>query len=498
MGMNTRSVPALAIAVLVGSSLVACSARPAPSGSPDRPGPTASGSVSVPSAPPTGAPPGSPLAPPTGAPGTPASFPVRAGELGVSGRPDAIDLDTGLDGDLYVAVEADQGVVLGRIDAAGKPRPGWPILLPSTGECGRPLSAEDGSVRIICRTDDDQGNIAFAFDADARALSGWPVRFPGELQFWEHRRQPRVEDGRMTVISLEPIEEGENGDTMILNTRLVSIDASGTVDAAELITFSCCYSTPRLGPDGIGWMVESFGLNDRIVSRLTAFDGGGIRAGWPIEFEGDASLPAFAGDRAIVVVGSEDDAVSRTLVFDADGHELAGSAELPIRSTSEWQGAGEEIAPPLATADGSAWVVSTGTATTVYRLDPAGHVVSGWPYRSEQPLEALGSCGNNGDTGCGYWLTRPALGPDGTLYLLHPAAPGAGGIITAVGPDGRVVDGWPVTLQRAGSSFQAVVVGPDGTIWATASEPEADGLSVTLVALEPDSSVRYKLTVAEP
>jgi hypothetical protein len=97
-------------------------------------------------------------------------------------------------------------------------------------------------------------------------------------------------------------------------------------------------------------------------------------------------------------------------------------------------------------------------------------------------------------TGCGVWLSIPAVGPGDVLYL-----PQAGRRLVAIGPDGRVRPGWPVVLTRPGAEFWSVVVGSDGTAYALAIEPEAgDRTSSTILAIAPDGTVRYRTTVVDP
>ena len=62
-----------------------------------------------------------------------------------------------------------------------------------------------------------------------------------------------------------------------------------------------------------------------------------------------------------------------------------------------------------------------------------------------------------------------------------------------------MIDGWPVTLTRRGSEFWSIVVGPDGTAYAMAIEPEPNGShSATILAIAPDSDIRYNVTIVEP
>jgi hypothetical protein len=80
----------------------------------------------------------------------------------------------------------------------------------------------------------------------------------------------------------------------------------------------------------------------------------------------------------------------------------------------------------------------------------------------------------------------------------------AGGSVVAIGLDGKVVPGWPVRLKRAGSEFWYGKVGPDGTVFVDAYEPEPrlrrcpEAMSLTTLALRPDGSVRYRVTLVDP
>ena len=72
-------------------------------------------------------------------------------------------------------------------------------------------------------------------------------------------------------------------------------------------------------------------------------------------------------------------------------------------------------------------------------------------------------------------------------------------LVVAVGGDGKIVAGWPVTLTRAGAGFWSTAVTANGTVYAQAVEPEAGGAtSTTILAIAPDSTVRSRTTVLEP
>jgi hypothetical protein len=137
--------------------------------------------------------------------------------------------------------------------------------------------------------------------------------------------------------------------------------------------------------------------------------------------------------------------------------------------------------------------------TTVVGVGPSGHVMAGWPYRSDTGYQAIGYS-PPGDVDEGMSLAAPELGPGNILFLLHGAkGPSAnGGSIVAIGPDGRVRPGWPVELKRPGAEFWSVVVGSDGTAYALAVEPETgDTSSASILAIAPDSTVLYTTTIID-
>ena len=137
--------------------------------------------------------------------------------------------------------------------------------------------------------------------------------------------------------------------------------------------------------------------------------------------------------------------------------------------------------------------------TRVYALDSSLAIVDGWPFEPAAALERPDPWRGTEGISCPA-QARPAVASDGTLYLpLQARNPTVGGSIVAVGGDGRVRAGWPVELRRPGAEFWAVSVGPDGTAYALAIEPEGGGASsATVVAIAPDSTVRYAVTIAEP
>jgi hypothetical protein len=416
---------------------------------------------------------------------------------------------------LYVLISARQTVlsgsasrsVLALLDANGQPRPGWPIALvgwtcdnPSPGTPPwSPLLAADGSVRIVCQADSTEAGIhsrAFAFDPTGRSMAGWPVDLPGEV--WGS--QARVVSDRLFVVAHAFSQPDPATGQYSGAWWLMTVAADGTLQVGRRYDAPDAQNSGsmQLGPDGTGYQVAYMDS----ATEITAFDLDGVRAGWPVRIGGYSSGPAFGPDGRIYVTAElTDPRNTRTLVFDRNGRAVpVGSDVLPIDAMSTWTGAGPGQPATFVAEDGTTFLVSNaGARTTVFGLDPSGQVMAGWPYRAATGLQWQGSCGPD-VTGCGVWLAAPAIGPGNVLYLAQ-AAPNAsvGGSLVAVGPNGRVRPGWPVVLARAGAEFRSVVVGPDGTAYAVVVEPEGGGrYSATLLAIAPDSTVRYRAVIVEP
>jgi hypothetical protein len=160
-----------------------------PSVGPPSTAPSSGPSLPVPSAEPSVAPSPTPTATAPVASATPslpsdtdipATLPIKGSgrDLGTQ-----IRMAPGAEGGLFVSVPGRGGDVLTLLDASGKPRQGWPILLRGMEACDRLLPVFDGSVRIICietPPEDEDGlngvvELAFAFGPDGRRLDGWPV-----------------------------------------------------------------------------------------------------------------------------------------------------------------------------------------------------------------------------------------------------------------------------------------------------------------------------------
>jgi hypothetical protein len=155
---------------------------------------------------------------------------------------------------------------------------------------------------------------------------------------------------------------------------------------------------------------------------------------------------------------------------------------------------------PRVARDGTVFVYSE-LDTAVYALDSSQAIMPGWPFAPATPL-VRARPGYESEHEAGYCPlpVPPSVGPDSTLYLaLEARNESVGGSLVAVGPDGRVRPGWPVELRRPGAEFWSVVVGPDGTAYALAIEPEAgDTSSASILAIAPDSTVRWTSTIIDP
>ena len=295
----------------------------------------------------------------------------------------------------------------------------------------------------------------------------------------------------------------------------MTIVADGTVGEGARVEYStdcCAPDTWAIGPDKVayGVMRRANDTGTQATSQLIAVSNAGVPAGFPVALEGVASTPAFDRDGrlhvtvATVSVDSPYHGPARTLVFDRNGQPVAGgSGDLGLVASDTCvgiEGSCEGPAAPLVGPDGTAFVIGAGSQGTIAaRVMPSGEMTGGWPYRTDAEHQAASFC-EPGDVCEGYNLAMPAISPDNVLYLIHRAATeSTGGSVEAIGPNGRVVSGWPVGLQRAGSGFWSVVVGSDGTVYALAIEPEpGDGSSATILGIAPDSTVRYTTTIVDP
>ena len=366
-------------------------------------------------------------------------------------------------------------------------------------------------MRAVCATSHPAGTRAFAYDHAGRQLAGWPADLLGNLDEWD-RERPRLVDGDLYLVlhSRDPA-----------SATLVRVAADGTVRTGAnlwglVAGDSSAWSIGEvpIGLDGTAYAMAY--TADLSRSEIVAATIEGPLPGWPVRIDGYASRPAFGPDgRVYVIVGLPGGSSSEVLAFTRDGRAIPGwPVELPIAAPEAWNGAGDVLAAPVVAPDGSAFVVAEEgdypfNGTTAYAIDKSGNLRAGWPDRTSTGLVWAGECGCSA-TGCGSWRSDPVAAPDGSLHLLQLApSAGTGGSVVAVGMDGAVKAGWPVVLRRAGAQFSSVAVGPDGTAFALAIEPEEYlppdecGVktsldSATILAINPDGTVRYRTTIVSP
>jgi hypothetical protein len=518
----------LASLLLVAMLLTGCggsSGSPAaspPTGGPATSSPTASSPVTSPTSPlsaaPTPVPSPSPVATP--APNTVfRDLPLRRSAWAGGGP--GIGIAPGPDGSVAVSIDRTQGgPVLVVYDAKGKPEPGWPIEVPNSTWCVVHGFATDGSMRAICdATDlpsDERGTMAmraFAIDPVGRVLDGWPVQLPESWYIGV------VGDDLMLVVN-RSVGGGEwNGSDpaqVLSRSWLVRVAADGTTATGEALSLTAadCWGVDWvIGPDGIAYGVSESSIprgaclrddSERTresigPAQLRGLGMAGAEPGWPMSIEGAMSGPSFAADGTILVaVGSYSKSVTRLLAIDPGSRRIiATSAALPVGTASlglDSDACSTGPSAPMVAADGTVFYEQLGR---VWVFNPDLRPLKGWPYESsgypvtQAPPDFDGLCPGT---------VHRVVGPDGTLYEpLEPPSARRGGRLDAIGKDGKRLAGWPVKLSRAGAKFWNVAVGEDGTIYALAVEPEGKRkASATLLAIDPDSEVRYAVTLLEP
>lgn len=479
---------------------------------------TAMSPTPSPSASPTLVPSPSPVA--TSAPSTAfRGLPLRRSAWAGDGT--GIALAPGPDGTAAVSIARDNGAVLVLYDAKGKPRPGWPIAVPHSSSCGSIGFATDDSLRAVCDATDlpsDGTSLknrrAFAFDPSGRVLDGWPVQVPEAYP-------TRVVGNDLVLLVERSVGDGGwNGSDpvqVLSRSSLVRVAADGTMTTGTQVdeTPNECWGIAwALGPDGFaygasessdppGACLGDFRTRKSIrPSQVHALALDGAVDGWPIPIEGEVSYPDFGPDGTVLVTaGTYDRPVTRIYAIDPRSRRIvATSPALPIESATIQMQLDCGISPstPLVAADGTVYLMDAGTIHTIHAFRTDLRALPGWPIEVPGALAMPASPDVDGLT-CD-WGVAPVPGPDGSLYLsLEPTSASRGGRLDAIGKDGKRRAGWPVKLSRAGSKFWDVAVGADGTVYALAVEPETKRkASATLLAIDPDSEIRYAVTLLQP
>jgi hypothetical protein len=350
----------------------------------------------------------------------------------------------------------------------------------------------------VCAPDDpgdgSSGYRAYAFESDGSEMPGWPVHDGAGVA-----DRPILLDGQLHLLRTGPSRSTPSSTAYWIEV----VDPDGSVTVGRQFDPPTQIETggAQLSPRGIGFYVAYTAKS----TEITVFGLEGVRAGWPLRLDGFWSSPALDGAGRLYVAGEPARGVTRVLGFEGDGKTSAADFKIPATAATRWQGAGPSNPALVTTLDGGVFVLAQidGRAT-VFELDRAGDPLPGWPYSSEGGLQTQGTC-SGPDTGCGVWLVEPAfdpgpeLEPRPVLYLAVAASDATrGSALMAIGVDGRVRPGWPVTLRQPGAMFWSVVVGARGLVFAVAIEPGPSGSSATVLAIARDGTVRYRTTVVEP
>jgi hypothetical protein len=294
-------------------------------------------------------------------------------------------------------------------------------------------------------------------------------------------------------VVLTAFDAPADGDPGVPNERWIAeIRSNGNVVLGVRVPSPerCCV----VGPDGVAYgssVVDEDGLALR--TELVAFDGHGMRPGWPLIVDGSSvSHPSF-GPNGQVVYSFWIGEGSRIARFSPDGSEAASSIDLPVALA--WDPEADGPLAPLADEAGRLWVIADGE---IVGFDGSNVALPGFPYEAETGLAVRGACPPP-DTGCQSWLEPPALAPRSRIYAVENAPEGKGERITVINRDGTIRSGWPKTLQRAAASWKSVTIGENRLAYAVAIEPEPNNeSSISILAFAPDGTREWIRTIVEP
>jgi len=337
-------------------------------------------------------------------------------------------LGFGQDGAAYLfAWHGDQPSQLVALDRAGAVVSGWPQELGQAGVGGGPLVTSDDDVLVLTFTYDDNSVITYQlrrFGPDgSERTGGWPYTFAKGADC----SGPVLDPSGNAIVAC-----GTDA-----GSRIVALDPSAKpVWDTDLPTVRNATGLVR-GDDGTLYVVSAKG--DGIMSVTSD---GLIPDGWPVEAGGGAGIKATpAGLLAWWHVGAAEDICQSggTTVYTILGPDGAARQGWPQAIV----GYGSE---PVAGPDGTVYVVDNANHASAYGTD--GHVKPGWPATV------------SGTTGTCFGPPTPSVADDGTL-LVATGGTSPDGSLSAIGPDGRALDGWPVTPRKEFAySCRGCVPGP--------------------------------------
>jgi hypothetical protein len=285
---------------------------------------------------------------------------------------------SGPGGGVFVSIPKAGGSVLALLDRSGRPRPGWPIQVADSTECGLLLPVNDGSVRVVCNAtdlpqpEDDQAEVrAFAFDADGRMMAGWPV----QLRLgWPAGYAGYMLGDELIHFVEQRLPHTPGTDTDSYEAWVTRVAANGSIRTGvrvPRIETGCC-ARWAVGPHGVAYgVVHQFGESPSAPksSKLLALDVAGVPSGFPVTLEGIISPPAFDPfGRIHLTVDMGPDGPTRTLVFEANGRAFDnGSGDLEVRASDSCvgiEGSCEVPAAPLVGPDERTFVIGASYDST--------------------------------------------------------------------------------------------------------------------------------------
>jgi hypothetical protein len=373
------------------------------------------------------------------------------------------------DGTAYVFTwsgEAPSRVVA--LDPGGAVMPGWPqeIGSGSTGIGWGPAVAPDDSILVLAfaYTGDDL-TINYSlhrYAPDGSVVEGWPYVAPSGDECGAG-----LFDDEGRVLLACGTESGG---------RVVALDSAGETAWESAIDLPLATEI-RLGSGG-----RIYVGSPNSAGGLAALDPNGDPvAGWPIRI--DEPYAFDVAPTGAVVVRWRDHPAQEIcneggstvyLAIAEDGGVLPGWPMILAGPASM----------PAFDRDGTVYV--TDAADRLFAVEPDGSVPSGWPAVIP------------GTTGTCFGPPDPVVGPDGTVFVGTGRAPPAGSL-TAVSPDGAIVDGWPY-LPDGELAYPCVGCTPgpgdpsppliDGDRIFVATFPGGDVGGVAIVSLARDGSMR--------
>jgi hypothetical protein len=301
---------------------------------------------------------------------------------------------------------------------------GWPVSLANLA--GEPIGAfgADGSFFVA-----DQERL-FAYDPSGRLRSGWPIAVPFK------------ESGGARALAV-----ASDGTLIVAGQKAIAVlDLSAKSQRGWPVSLPADFSTLFVHGEEVVVVAQAPQADQSEVQAFRLSEDG--RPLWSRQVQGIVWDSAFADDGTIYLeinppassIGTHGFGI---IALGTDGHELTG-----------WPVSGFD---GMAVAHSGLVVWSYQTRqdlaagkmrvdrTTLTALNSSGQVLPGWPRTFEGPVSS------------------PALGADGTIYLVAGTPDGASsGSVVALDQAGGTVPGWPVKMPAGYSGYPA---------WSLPSEP---------------------------